>query len=195
MEELVQTTLRQPKPTPPERPLDSSSEDDAQDGGGHERQCQPAKRARLTRENIRLLDKIDTSRVPPTYTGNITSRPKTVSTTSSLETQAAKNGILDPVSSKPHKNLRDIGVEDYLDTVGSHRGYRRAFNQAFTAYPTDVGFNNGLPAPQPDFVQGLRQRELRPYPIAEELDSAVLFEDDRHSLVLPHIAGEWKNRG
>ncbi|KAK3691994.1 hypothetical protein B0T22DRAFT_474971 [Podospora appendiculata] len=199
--------------------------------GSYEYQGPPAKRARLTRENIRLLDKMTRSRAPPVSTGDAESRSKTISTTSSdFAAQAAKNGILDPISSKAHKNLRDSIArlnqsretasppesvyEDYLDTVGSvpnesymliemtpllkgykDRGYRRAFNQPFTAYPKDVGFNNGLSAPQPDFVQGLRQREFRPFPIADELDSAVLFEDNRHSLALPHIAGEWKNRG
>jgi hypothetical protein len=64
--------------------------------------------------------------------------------------------------------------EDYVDTVlgvcnetttlfemGSKmlkqypkEGYKKAFNQAFTGFPKDVGFNNGLSAPQPDFVEG-----------------------------------------
>ncbi len=104
--------------------------------------------------------------------------------------------------------------EDYVDTVTkvaneattSHetvpllkgyrdRGYSRAWNQAFTAYPKNVGFNNGLLAPQPDFVQGFRQLDFEPFPVGEELDSAVLFNDDQNSLALPHFAGEWKGPG
>ena len=75
------------------------------------------------------------------------------------------------------------------------RAYSRAWNQAFTAYPKNVGFNNGLSAPQPDFVQGFRQLEFEPFPIGEELDSAVLFNDDQNSIALPHFAGEWKGPG
>jgi hypothetical protein len=74
-------------------------------------------------------------------------------------------------------------------------GYPRAFNQAFTAFPRDVGFNNGLSAPQPDFVEGLEIREYQPFPVDEQVSGAVLFRDDPFSVTLPHIAGEWKGRG
>jgi hypothetical protein len=104
--------------------------------------------------------------------------------------------------------------EDYVDTITkaaneattSHetvpllkgyrdRGYARAWNQAFTAYPKNVGFDNGLSAPQPDFVQSFRQLEFEPFPIGEELDAAVLYNDDQNSIALPHFAGEWKGPG
>ncbi|KAL2260075.1 hypothetical protein VTK26DRAFT_6039 [Humicola hyalothermophila] len=72
----------------------------------------------------------------------------------------------------------------------------RAFNQAFTAFPNDVGFNNGLPAPpEPDFVGGLEMRQFHPFPADELVSGAVLFRDDPFSVALPHVAGEWKGRG
>ncbi|KAK3334066.1 hypothetical protein B0T19DRAFT_459621 [Cercophora scortea] len=192
------------------------------DSEGYQHQVQSPKRARLTRENLRLLNKM-------TRSGSGVS-PTASTTTNGFKAQAAKNGILDPISSKPYENLRDSVerlnqsretasppesvYQDYLDMVGSvpnalslmiemtpllkeykDRGYSRAFGQRFTAYPKNVGFNNDMSAPQPDFVQGLRQQEFRPLPITDELDSAILFEDDRHSLALPHIAGEWTERG
>ncbi len=74
-------------------------------------------------------------------------------------------------------------------------GYQRAFNQAFTGFPKDVGFNNHLSAPQPGFAEGLEMQEYDPIPIGEHVSGAVLYEDDPRSLTLPHLAGEWKGRG
>lgn len=48
-------------------------------------------------------------------------------------------------------------LKDYDDP-----GYRAAFNQAFTRFPKDVGFNNGLSAPQPDFVEGTHSNARLP---------------------------------
>jgi hypothetical protein len=83
--------------------------------------------------------------------------------------------------------------------VGGHmlkeyddKRYNRTFNQAFTGFPKDVGFNNGLSAPQPDFVEGLEMQEYRPFPVDDHVSGAVLYKDDRNSLTLPHLAGEWK---
>ncbi|KAK0655385.1 hypothetical protein B0T16DRAFT_10295 [Cercophora newfieldiana] len=72
------------------------------------------------------------------------------------------------------------------------KGYKRAFNKAFTNLPKDAGFNNGLSAPQPDFVEGLEKEEYRPFPVDEYLDSAALHSDNPYSVTLPQIAGEWK---
>jgi hypothetical protein len=85
--------------------------------------------------------------------------------------------------------------------VGGHllkkhaKGYQKAFNQAFTGFPADVGFNNSLSAPQPDFVEGLRMQEFRPFPVHKHVDGAVLYKDNPNSLTLPHLAGEWKGPG
>lgn len=85
-----------------------------------------------------------------------------------------------------HKLLKDYDDDE---------GYQRAFNQAFTGFPKDVGFNNGLSAPQPDFVEGLEMEEFDPVPVETHLDGAVLFKDDLYSIAIPHLAGEWKGRG
>jgi hypothetical protein len=75
------------------------------------------------------------------------------------------------------------------------RGYQRAFNQAFTGFSKDVGFNNDLSAPQPDFVEGLEMQEYRPFPVNKHISGAILYKDSPSSLTLPHLAGEWKGRG
>ena len=75
------------------------------------------------------------------------------------------------------------------------RGYHQELNQQFTGFPKNVGFNNGLSAPQPDFVEGLEMDKFHPFPAADLVPGAVLYNDDRYSVTLPHIAGEWKARG
>jgi hypothetical protein len=70
--------------------------------------------------------------------------------------------------------------------------YTRTFNQAFTNYPKGVGFNNGLSAPQPDFVEGLEMPAYRPFPVDDYVPGATLHKDDPNSVTLPQIAGEWK---
>ncbi|KAL1845110.1 hypothetical protein VTK73DRAFT_1100 [Phialemonium thermophilum] len=75
------------------------------------------------------------------------------------------------------------------------KGYKRALNQAFTAFPRDVGFNNGLAAPQPDYVEGLGMEQFRPLPVDKHVDGAVLYRDNPRSVTLPHLAGEWKGPG
>ncbi|RSL46803.1 hypothetical protein CEP53_010192 [Fusarium sp. AF-6] len=73
--------------------------------------------------------------------------------------------------------------------------YDTAINRAFTGFPKDVGFNNGLSAPQPDFVEGLDMEEFRPFSTGDLVDGAVLYKDDPNSVTLPHLAGELKGRG
>ncbi|KAG5758048.1 hypothetical protein H9Q72_013817 [Fusarium xylarioides] len=72
------------------------------------------------------------------------------------------------------------------------KGYRQAYNRAFTNLPGDVGFNNGLSAPQPDLIEGLEAEEYRPFPADDYLPGAALYKDDPRSITLPQIAGEWK---
>ncbi|KAJ2895046.1 hypothetical protein MKZ38_006972 [Zalerion maritima] len=71
-------------------------------------------------------------------------------------------------------------------------GYLSSFNRLFSGLPDYVGFNNELSAPQPDFVEGLEQREFNPVPVDEQIEGAVLYKDEPHAITLPHIAGEWK---
>lgn len=195
------------------------------------------KRVRLTHKNLAEFNKTarkkGTSKAsvsaPPESTGESTSTKST--TTSGFAVQAYKNGILDPLSSKPPTNIEDIRTRyaqfrgtasptesmygDYVDTVGRARnkatmvfevggqllkrypreGYSRVFNQVFTNFPKDAGFNSGLSAPQPDFIEGLEMPEYRPFPIDEHIKGAVIYKYDPRSITLPHIAGEWKGRG
>ncbi|KAK0630502.1 hypothetical protein B0T17DRAFT_589996 [Bombardia bombarda] len=177
------------------------------------------KRARLTRENLALFNKMAKKKgnsktltsVPLESTLKSSSTAMTTSTTmSGFATQAQKNGILQPRCSKPPSEYKryvnkvegarneatmvyEVGkklLKEYDDT-----GYHRVFNQAFTAFPKDVGLNNALSAPQPDFVEGLELQEYRPFPVDEHVSGAAVYKDDPFSLVLPHVAGEWKARG
>lgn len=77
--------------------------------------------------------------------------------------------------------------KDYDDD----ESYHPAFNQPFTGFPKNVGLNNGLSPPQPDFIEGLGIVEFQPFPI-EHVSGAVLYKDNPLSTVLPHIAGEYK---
>jgi hypothetical protein len=72
-------------------------------------------------------------------------------------------------------------------------GYGQMSKIPFTAFPRNVGFNNGLSPPQPDFIQGAQLRSFAPFPAAEELTSAVLLQGrDPGSITLPHMTGELK---
>lgn len=86
---------------------------------------------------------------------------------------------------------RGIKVGKTLQKGYDDESYQPAFNQAFTGFPKDVGFNNGLSPPQPDFVEGLGVVEFEPFPI-EHVSGAVLYKDNPLSTALPHIAGEYK---
>lgn len=79
--------------------------------------------------------------------------------------------------------------------MNNGQGYRKAYNQALTAVPKEVGFNNGLSAPQPDFIEGLGRQAFRPFPIAEELGGAATLVNQLRSIALPHMVGEWKAQG
>ncbi|OBT61023.1 hypothetical protein VE03_09618 [Pseudogymnoascus sp. 23342-1-I1] len=85
--------------------------------------------------------------------------------------------------SKVSKNLQ----RDYADD----KSYQPALNQAFSGFPKDVGFNNGLSPPQPDFIEGLVVMEFKPFPI-RQVSGAVLYKDNPLSIALPHISGEYK---
>ena len=208
----------------------------------------PTKRARLTRKNLALFDKVGkkesktkgskkAASAPPDSTADPSSptptpTTKTISTTTSgFAEQAYKNGILLPFHSAPPKNLKAIHerhaksratasppASDFngfvketegamneativveiagrlLKKYDDDNGYHKQFDQPFSALPKDLGFNNGLSAPQPDFVEGLERREYRPFPV-DHIEGAVLYKDAPCSLALPHLAGELKGRG
>lgn len=81
-------------------------------------------------------------------------------------------------------------LKEYQD-----KGHIQEFNHAFSGFPKDAGMNNGISAPQPDFIEGLEMQEYYPFPIDEHIKGAVLYKDNPHSLALPQLAGEWRFRG
>lgn len=81
-----------------------------------------------------------------------------------------------------------------LKTFDPPAVYGRTINQIFTEFPTNVGFNNGLSAPQPDVVEGLRLPQYQPFRLSDNLRSAIPWGGDLYALALPHLAGEWKRR-
>lgn len=175
--------------------------------GDREDNGRQIKRARLTRKNLALFDKMGKKKgpnkasasAPPESTSESIATKATSTTSSGFAIQAYKNGILEPRYSKPTTNLKEIHeqcarsriaaspielvYEDYVDRVRGAvnkatmvvevnrilkeypKGYKRAFSQAFTAFPKDVGFNNGLSALQPDFAEGLEMQEYDPFPV------------------------------
>ncbi len=74
-------------------------------------------------------------------------------------------------------------------------GYQRSYNQAFTNFPKNVGFNNDLSAAQPDMVEGLDMPEFDPFPVREQLGGAATVYSGPQATTLPHLAGEWKGPG
>jgi hypothetical protein len=73
--------------------------------------------------------------------------------------------------------------------------YNTAHNQAFTAFPKNVGFNNGLSPAKPDLIEGFIMSEYEPFPIRDELGGAAVITPGPNAITLPHLAGEWKSQG
>ncbi|KAJ4326180.1 hypothetical protein N0V84_003231 [Fusarium piperis] len=99
------------------------------------------------------------------------------------------------VGDAPNKATMGIEVDQRLLKKYNDKGYYRVLDHAFTGFPKDVGFNNNLSAPQPDFVEGLKRQEYDPFPVDEQVNGAKLYKDNPLSLVLPRLAGEWKGPG
>ncbi len=53
------------------------------------------------------------------------------------------------------ENEQTVLLETSTLLKGHERGYRRAYNQPFSDFPKNVGFNDGASAAQPDMVEGL----------------------------------------
>lgn len=90
--------LSQAEQVPPsqKRQIDSNSDDEPL-----------TKRAQLTRKNLALFDKIGKKKT--SNPSNNSGSTKTLSTTAPyFDVQAYKNGILDPLDSRPPKTLEDI---------------------------------------------------------------------------------------
>jgi hypothetical protein len=74
-------------------------------------------------------------------------------------------------------------------------GYDKSFSKAWTEFPKNVGFNNGLSAPQPDMLEGLREEAFRPFPVEATLGGAAVLTTSSNPVTLPHLAGEFKGPG
>ncbi|KAI1406778.1 hypothetical protein F5Y13DRAFT_176396 [Hypoxylon sp. FL1857] len=209
--------------------------DDDDDDSKHQ-----VKLAQLTQENLALFNEATKRQKTLKKANKVTNKaptpalPEPTDTLLSLKTHFKKNGLLDPLSSKPPRNLKGIraryvsssvstppselayveyrqyGVvvemagnkDTMIFQVGSrllkanaNYDYKPSFKRAFTNFPTNVGFNNGLSTPQPDFVEGPLMVADAPFSVDECPNGAVLYKNDPHSLILPHIAGEWKECG
>ncbi|KAI1110419.1 hypothetical protein F5Y14DRAFT_429016 [Nemania sp. NC0429] len=69
--------------------------------------------------------------------------------------------------------------------------YNTAINQRCTGFPKNAGFNNGLPALQPDFIQGIGAINFAPFPVEQYIEGSTLH-DSYSAVTLPHIVGEMK---
>ena len=73
--------------------------------------------------------------------------------------------------------------------------YRSAYNQQFTEYPSNAGFNDGLSTPKPDLVQGLNLQAFEPYPVKDKLGGSAVPTPSLYPITLAHMAGEFKRPG
>jgi hypothetical protein len=73
--------------------------------------------------------------------------------------------------------------------------YRSAYNQQFTEYPDNVGFNDGLSAPKPDLVQGINLQAFDSYPVVEQLGGSAVPTPDPYAITLAHMTGEFMRPG
>jgi hypothetical protein len=72
-------------------------------------------------------------------------------------------------------------------------GYSTIYNKALLSIPQNVGFNDGLSAPKPDFVEGLDLTEFRPVPV--RMIKGAVVRPGASATTLPHLTGEWKAPG
>ena len=113
--------------------------------------------------------------------------------------------ISSPTKSFHEKYIYDISgtlnestlICEMLPLLAKHEnlGYRRAFNKRLTNFPKDAGFNIGLTALQPGFIEGLDIHQFQPFSVGRLVHGSVLYKDNIHSVTLPHLAGEWKAYG
>ncbi|KAK0655538.1 hypothetical protein B0T16DRAFT_424335 [Cercophora newfieldiana] len=79
---------------------------------------------------------------------------------------AEELGPLQQDGTAPNKATILVEVSGKLLKEYPSKGYKKAYNQAFTRYPKD-----------PDFVEGVEEEEYYPFPIHRHVPGAVLYED------------------
>lgn len=88
------------------------------------------------------------------------------------------------------KALDDDGNNDLLPT-----DYEVRLHQPWTAFPQNVGFNNGLAAPRPARVEGFLASTFPPPILAALGGSVTPVENGLYPLALPHFAIEFTDAG
>ncbi|KAI0433365.1 hypothetical protein F5Y09DRAFT_329065 [Xylaria sp. FL1042] len=198
-EQVAKTTLQQPKPKPSKRPYASSLElkqiGSGSDSDNNEHQ---PKRFRLTQKNLALFNKMrrkkgtdktlksgapestaesSTTKTPPKNLEDFHERYARSRATASLSkleyTRYANN-----VGKAPNEATMVFKVGRKLLKKHNDKGYNKVLNQAFTGFLKDVGFSNGLSAPQPDFVEGLEKQEYNPFSVDKYINRAGLYKND-----------------
>ncbi|KAI0105040.1 hypothetical protein GGR51DRAFT_201524 [Nemania sp. FL0031] len=89
--------------------------------------------------------------------------------------------------------LKDYMEDEDEDDPTPH--YISVENSPFKDFPENVGFNDNLPPPRPDFTEGVWSESFGEFPI-QELSGAVPIRGvNGVDIALPHIAGEWECSG
>lgn len=106
------------------------------------------------------------------------------------------NGYVDGFQCAENEQTMLYAIWRRLLKVYDFDEYRTTLDHSFTAFPKDVGFNNGLAAARPGLFQGFGELSFKPFPIATELGgAAVVVSNAANSIALPHLAGEFKGPG
>ncbi len=71
-------------------------------------------------------------------------------------------------------------------------GYTQVYDQKFTMFPSNVGFNDGLSPAKPDFVEAYVATTFKPYPLVRLLGGSAVPVPGGRPIALAHIAGEIK---
>ncbi|TAQ88745.1 hypothetical protein B7494_g2925 [Chlorociboria aeruginascens] len=108
--ELPPAQEEQVPANPPSRKRQLDSDDDAKSRTKRARTTRPTSEpARLTRKNLALFNKMGKKKTKTSDPSDDSGSTKTLSTTASgFDVRARKNGILDPMGSRPPKNLEEI---------------------------------------------------------------------------------------
>jgi hypothetical protein len=82
----------------------------------------------------------------------------------------------------------------YLLKIFDDKNYESVWDRAISGIPASSGCNRGLSPPKPGILQGytipaFTERRIE----VARMFTLASFKDDPHSLVLPHLAGEFKS--
>ncbi|MCJ1341518.1 hypothetical protein MMC09_006814 [Bachmanniomyces sp. S44760] len=70
-------------------------------------------------------------------------------------------------------------------------GYIRVYDEKFTMFPSNVGFNDGLSPAKPDFIEAYAAHTFKPYPLIHRLGGSAVPVPGGRPIALAHIAGEF----